>query len=68
MPTVMIETAEEIILRWLNTPDGDSPAGPLYAAGVFAEADILAPDMAHTTNARCTLCSLCTSSGASGCC
>jgi hypothetical protein len=58
----MLETAEEVIARWLSNPDGDSPAGPLYASGVFAEADIAAPEE------RSTRCSLCTASGGIACC
>lgn len=67
MPTAMLETAEDVISRWRTSPDGDNPAGPLYAAGAFAEADIVAPDM-EVTFARCTGCSTCTASNTHECC
>ncbi len=71
MPTAMLETADEVILRWRSSPDADSPAGPLYAARVFAEADIAAPDMTVTFAAYCSAggpCSICSASNTVACC
>jgi len=31
----------ELVDRWRNGGEQDSPAGPLFAAGEFAEADIV---------------------------
>lgn len=69
MPTAMLETAEEVIARWRSSPDTDNPAGPLYAAGVFAKADIAAPDMvASGLVCQTDRCSACTASRAIPCC
>lgn len=67
MQAVMPEAREDTVMRWRSSAGGDSPAGPLYAAGEFAEADIAAPDMV-TTVARNSRCSLCTASNAIPCC
>jgi hypothetical protein len=68
MPTAMLEAAEDVIARWRSSPDGDSPAGPLYSTGAFAEADIAAPDML-LSHALCTVgCSSCTASNTNDCC
>jgi hypothetical protein len=32
--------AAELVARWRNGGEQDNPAGPLFAAGEFAEADI----------------------------
>lgn len=44
---------------WLSSADSDNPAGPLYASGEFAEAEVVgAADITITTNGRCgTACS-----------
>ena len=72
MSTAMVETAEEVIARWRTSSDGDNPAGPLYAAGAFAEADIAAPDMTDTIQVCSTYCSAvgtaCTASIGHLCC
>ncbi len=71
MPTARLETAEETTQRWRSSPDADNPAGPLYAAGTFAEADIAAPEMVFTAGAYCTEagpCSVCTISRGIDCC
>lgn len=47
--------------RWLLSAD-DSPAGPLYSGGKFAEADIVG------SVGRNTLCSICTGSRTIQCC
>ena len=36
----------KLVAHWRN--GGDSPAGPLYAAGQFAEADIVSPTFEQT--------------------
>jgi hypothetical protein len=68
MPVGTLNSREELVLRWRSSAGSDSPAGPLYAAGAFAEADIAAPDMV-TTVARYTLgCSAGTASNGHPCC
>ncbi len=65
----LAETVEELIARWRTTADGDNPAGPLYAAGDYAETDIAAPHMITTfTSERCSHVSICTGSGTIDCC
>lgn len=60
------EGAETIAARWRSGAAADSPAGPLYAAGKFAEADIAAPGRAFTA-LSCFARSICTAQG-SQCC
>jgi len=67
MQAVMPEAREDTVTRWRSSAGGDSPAGPLYAAGEFAEADIAAPDLVATV-AQYSRCSLCTASGGIACC
>ena len=31
----------EVVAQWRNQENDDNPAGPLYAAGQFAEADLV---------------------------
>jgi len=57
MPPQMTQTDN----RWLLSAD-DSPAGPLYSGGKFAEADIVG------SIGRGTLCSICTGSRTIQCC
>lgn len=38
----------ELVAQWRN--GGDSPAGPLFAAGQFAEADIVSATFEFTYN------------------
>lgn len=33
--------AEEIVARWRSGADPDSPAGPMYASGQYAESEIV---------------------------
>lgn len=68
MPTDVLEARKEIVLRWRSSAGADSPAGPLYAAGAFAEADIAAPDMVSTFARYTHGCSACTSSNGHPCC
>jgi hypothetical protein len=59
-----IMDGEALALRWRGTADADNPAGPLYAAGEFAEADIVAgPDLPTHHG-----CSDCTASRGVDCC
>ena len=69
MPINGLETREDRVLRWRSSAGLDSPAGPLYASGAFAEADIAAPDMVNTA-ARYSHagCSACTASAGVQCC
>jgi len=59
-----IELAERTAARWRTTADDSNPAGPLYSAGVFAEADIVAPEWALSLRG----CSACTGSHTIDCC
>jgi len=36
-----LDRADEIVARWRRSADADNPAGPLYAGGRYAEADLL---------------------------
>lgn len=49
-------TGAEMVARWRNGEGQNNPAGPLFAAGEFAQADIV-----HAT-AKVTGCCLCTGS------
>lgn len=62
------ETREDRVLRWRSSAGFDSPAGPLYASGTFAEADIAAPDMVSTVARYSHGCSACTASLGHPCC
>jgi hypothetical protein len=57
-------SGEELALRWRGTAGADNPAGPLYAAGEFAEADIVAGPEVITAHG----CSDCTASRDIDCC
>jgi hypothetical protein len=46
----------ELVAQWRNGAEQNSPAGPLYAAGEFAQADIV------NATALATNCCLCTGS------
>ena len=52
----------ELVVQWRNRED-DNPAGPLFAAGEFAEADII-----NATAEFGTRCSACTGSTGNPCC
>jgi uncharacterized protein DUF6229 len=64
--TLTQESAVTIAARWRTGADADSPAGPLYTAGKFAEADIAAPGRA-ITRISCLARTACTAQG-SQCC
>jgi Family of unknown function (DUF6229) len=52
----------ELVAQWRDHGD-DNPAGPLFAAGEFAEADIV-----NSTADFGTRCSICTGSSPVSCC
>ena len=52
----------ELVAQWRNGRDQNSPAGPLFAAGEFAEADIV------NATAEITRCSGCSGSNTYPCC
>jgi Family of unknown function (DUF6229) len=64
MPGTAIHLAEQTAADWRSTAGPDNPAGPLYTAGMFAEADIIATELSLTRNG----CSACTASHTSECC
>lgn len=66
MYTLTHENAETLAASWRSGAGADSPAGPLYTAGRFAEADIAAPGRAFT-RLSCLARSICTAQG-SQCC
>ena len=53
----------ELVEQWRNEGEQDNPAGPLFAAGEFAEADIV-----NSTAEFGTRCSICTGSSPVACC
>jgi hypothetical protein len=53
----------ELVARWRNRGEEDNPAGPLFAAGEFAEADIV-----NATSEFATKCSACSGSAGNPCC
>ena len=55
--------AAERIDQWRNLGVQDNPAGPLFAAGEFAEADIV-----NATSDFITRCSGCSGSAGHPCC
>jgi hypothetical protein len=52
----------ELVAQWRNGGDQNSPAGPLFASGEFAEADIV------NATAEITRCSGCSGSEYMACC
>ena len=55
--------SEELVAQWRTMGEQDNPAGPLFAAGEFAEADIV-----NATNEFITRCSGCSGSFGQPCC
>ena len=53
----------ELVAQWRNHGEQDNPAGPLFAAGEFAEADIV-----NATSEFITRCSACSGSAGHPCC
>jgi hypothetical protein len=58
-----MEIAERTADGWRVTAGPDNPAGPLYASGPFAEADIIGASIAITAG-----CSACSASHTGDCC
>ncbi|HEY2168704.1 MAG TPA: DUF6229 family protein [Candidatus Angelobacter sp.] len=44
----------ELVARWRNGGERNNPAGPLFASGEFAEADIVNADAAPTACSGCS--------------
>ena len=44
----------ELVAQWRNHVEQDNPAGPLFAAGEFAEADIVNATPKITCGTYCT--------------
>jgi hypothetical protein len=53
----------ELVAQWRNVGVQDNPAGPLFASGEFAEADIV-----NATSEFITRCSACSGSAGHPCC
>ena len=46
--------AAELVAQWRNYGERDNPAGPLFVAGEFAEADIVNATPGWTCGTYCT--------------
>ena len=57
------DVAAELVEQWRTLEEQDNPAGPLYAAGEFAEADIV-----NAASEFVTRCSGCSGSAGRPCC
>ena len=44
----------ELVAQWRNQAEQDNPAGPLFAAGEFAEADIVNATPGITCGTACS--------------
>jgi hypothetical protein len=66
MATMITETVDDILAGWLQSPETagwDSPAGPLFLGGRFAESDIVMDtSSAAAVSAGNTGCAQCTGS------
>jgi hypothetical protein len=60
----VLDLADLIVLEWLSPDEPDSPAGPLFTGGKYAEADIVGASWIETRQS----CSSCTASRGSYCC
>lgn len=60
----VLERTERILNTWLVAADDDSPAGPLFTGGKYAEADIIGAVIRETRGT----CSSCTASRGTQCC
>lgn len=58
-----LELAERTAEQWRTSADTDNPAGPLYASGAFAEADLIEAETSYTG-----ICSACSASHTHPCC
>ena len=61
--TEVLDRTDRIVSEWLSS-DADSPAGPLFTGGKYAEADIIGAVIRETRGT----CSSCTASRGSFCC
>ena len=57
------EIAERTAEQWRTNAGDDNPAGPLFAAGTFAEADLIEAETSYTGH-----CSACSASHTIWCC
>jgi hypothetical protein len=57
---------EDLVARWRNGGEQNNPAGPLFAAGKFAEADITNPGPCQHPTPTCG--TVCTMSAFRQCC
>ena len=64
MPKTEVLDTDSLIGAWLSTDDDESPAGPLFTGGKYAEADIIGAIIRETRGT----CSSCTSSRGLPCC
>ena len=60
----VLDRADQIVYEWLSSADADSPAGPLFTGGKYAEADIVGAVVILTRGT----CSSCTASRGGECC
>jgi hypothetical protein len=52
-----VKAAEDMVAGWRAAAGPGNPAGDLYAAGAFAEADIIAKQASYTHAGHCSICS-----------
>ncbi|MBS2539151.1 hypothetical protein KGQ20_41025 [Catenulispora sp. NF23] len=62
--TEVLDRTDRIVREWLTADDPDSPAGPLFTGGKYAEADIIGAVVVLTRGT----CSSCTASRGGQCC
>ncbi|MEV5748150.1 DUF6229 family protein [Actinoallomurus sp. NPDC052308] len=58
-----LQLAEQTVEQWRTVACADNPAGPLYASGTFAEADLIEAETSYTG-----VCSACSASHTHPCC
>ncbi len=49
----MLNASQDLIAQWRSNADASNPAGPLYAGGDLAEADIVGETNAITLGPAC---------------
>ena len=62
--TDVLDRTDQIVAQWLTSAEADSPAGPLFTGGKYAEADIIGAVIRETRGT----CSSCTASRGGECC
>ena len=62
--TDVLDRTDQIVAEWLSSAEADSPAGPLFTGGKYAEADIIGAAIRETRGT----CSSCTASRGGQCC